>query len=62
VPRAEFACCRVGDDGDWMAAQMSRAALRLLSGLARAASWCIWMAEDHVWFEDRWIVASLCDK
>jgi hypothetical protein len=20
------------------------------------------MAEDHVWFEDRWMVASLCDE
>jgi hypothetical protein len=20
--------------------------------------WC----EDHVWFEDRWMVASLCDE
>jgi hypothetical protein len=19
-------------------------------------------AEDHVWFEDRWMVASLCDE
>jgi hypothetical protein len=21
-----------------------------------------WEAEDHVWFEDRWMVASLCDE
>jgi hypothetical protein len=20
-----------------------------------------WVIEDHVWFEDRWMVASLCD-
>jgi hypothetical protein len=20
------------------------------------------IAEDHVWFEDRWMVASLCDE
>jgi hypothetical protein len=31
VPRAEFACCRVGDDGDGMAVQLSRPALRPLS-------------------------------
>jgi hypothetical protein len=32
VPRAEFACGRVGDDGDGMAAQPVKPALRLLSG------------------------------
>jgi hypothetical protein len=32
VPRAELACGRVGDDGDVMAAQPVRPALRLLSG------------------------------
>jgi hypothetical protein len=37
VPRAEFACCRVGDDGDLTAAQLSRTALRLLSGPAADA-------------------------
>jgi hypothetical protein len=37
VPRAEFACCRVGDDGDLTAAQLGRAALRLLSGPAACA-------------------------
>jgi hypothetical protein len=37
VPRAELACCRVGDDGDLTAAQPSRAALRLLSGPAARA-------------------------
>jgi hypothetical protein len=21
-----------------------------------------WPTEDHVWFEDRWMVASLCDE
>jgi hypothetical protein len=21
-----------------------------------------WGVEDHVWFEDRWMVASLCDE
>jgi hypothetical protein len=21
-----------------------------------------WVAEDHVWFEDRWMVASWCDE
>jgi hypothetical protein len=21
-----------------------------------------WRHEDHVWFEDRWMVASLCDE
>jgi hypothetical protein len=31
-------------------------------------SWCVVNAlikgeiEDHVWFEDRWMVASLCDE
>jgi hypothetical protein len=37
VPQAELACCRVGDDGDVMAAQPSRAVLRLLSGSAARA-------------------------
>jgi hypothetical protein len=32
VPRAELACGRVGDDGDGMATQSVRPALRLLSG------------------------------
>jgi hypothetical protein len=48
VPRAELACCRVGCDGELMAAQLSRAALRLLScqsrPSARAANWCACMA------------------
>jgi hypothetical protein len=21
-----------------------------------------WLSKDHVWFEDRWIVAFLCDE
>jgi hypothetical protein len=33
VPQMELACCKVGDDGDGMAVQLSRPALRLLSGL-----------------------------
>jgi hypothetical protein len=32
VPRAKLACGRVGDDGDGMAVQPGRPALRLLSG------------------------------
>jgi hypothetical protein len=45
VPRAEFACGRVGDDGDVIAAQLVRPALRLLSGRAAcmAANYCICM-------------------
>jgi hypothetical protein len=23
---------------------------------------CMRVPEDHVWFEDRWMVASLCDE
>jgi hypothetical protein len=39
VPRAELACCKVGDDGDVMVAQPGRAVLRLLSRpAARAAA------------------------
>jgi hypothetical protein len=34
VPREEFACCRVRCDGDLMTAQLSRAALRPVSGPA----------------------------
>jgi hypothetical protein len=37
VPRVEFACCRVEDDGDLMDAQPGRVALRLLSGPATDA-------------------------
>jgi hypothetical protein len=37
VPRAEFACCRVGDENDLTVAQLSRAALKLLSGPAASA-------------------------
>jgi hypothetical protein len=46
VPRAEFACGRVGDDGDGMSAQPVRPALRLLSGstACMTASCCIFMA------------------
>jgi hypothetical protein len=45
VPRDEFACGRVGDDGDVMVAQLVRPALRLLSGRAvcMAASCCTYM-------------------
>jgi hypothetical protein len=34
VPRAKLACGRVGDDGDGMAVQLDKPALRLLSGPA----------------------------
>jgi hypothetical protein len=46
VPQAKLACGRVGDDGDGMAMQPNRPALRLLSGPAACmgASWCIYMA------------------
>jgi hypothetical protein len=37
VPRVEFACYRVGGEGDLMAAQLSRAAIRLLPGPAARA-------------------------
>jgi hypothetical protein len=37
VPRLEFVCCRIRDDGDLTAAQLSRATLRLLSGPAARA-------------------------
>jgi hypothetical protein len=50
VPRAELACGRAGDDGDGMAAQLVRPALRLLSGSAAcmAASCCICMARGII--------------
>jgi hypothetical protein len=46
VSRAGLVCGRVGDDGDGMAAQLVRPALRLLSGPATcmATSCCICMA------------------
>jgi hypothetical protein len=28
----------------------------------RRAGWVDARIEDHVWFEDRWMVASLCDE
>jgi hypothetical protein len=37
VPRVQLACCRIRCDSDLMAAQLNRAALRLLSGLAARA-------------------------
>jgi hypothetical protein len=37
VPQAKLACGKVGDDGDGMAVQLSRLALRLLSGPAVCA-------------------------
>jgi hypothetical protein len=42
VPRAELACGRVGDDGDVIAAQPVRPALRLMAGRAACmtASYC----------------------
>jgi hypothetical protein len=50
VPRAELACGRAGDDGDGMAGQPVRPALRLLSGPAAcmAASWCTCMARGII--------------
>jgi hypothetical protein len=46
VPRAELACGRVGDDGDVMAVQPVKPALRLLLGWAACmdASCCACMA------------------
>jgi hypothetical protein len=45
VPRAELVCGKVGDDGDVMAAQLVKLALRLLAGRAAcmAASCCTCM-------------------
>jgi hypothetical protein len=45
VPRAELACGKVGDDGNVMAAQLVRPALRLLAEWAAcmAASCCTCM-------------------
>jgi hypothetical protein len=50
VPQAGLACGRVGDDGDGMAAQPVRPALRLLSGPAACmdASWCTCMERGIV--------------
>jgi hypothetical protein len=50
VPRAELACGRARDDGDGMAAQLVRPALRLLSGGAAcmAASCCTCMTWEIV--------------
>jgi hypothetical protein len=50
VPRAGFACDKVGDDVDGMGVQPDRPSLRLLSGPATCmtASWCICMARGIV--------------
>jgi hypothetical protein len=50
VHRVELACGRVGDDGDVMAAQLVRPALRLLAGWAScmAASCCTCMTRRFV--------------
>jgi hypothetical protein len=32
------------------------------SSLGRTGSMSTLPCEDHVWFEDRWMVASLCDE
>jgi hypothetical protein len=56
VPRAELACGRVGDDGDVMAAQPVRQALRLLSRRAAcmAAGCCTFMTWGIVPRARRW--------
>jgi hypothetical protein len=41
VPRAEFACGRAGDDGDVMAVQVVRPALRLVSRPAASCYTCM---------------------
>jgi ketosteroid isomerase-like protein len=33
-----------------------------LTNLEKKADGGFYLYEDHVWFEDRWIVASLCDE
>jgi hypothetical protein len=36
----------------------------LTAGFIRECQQPVWLAnhEDHVWFEDRWMAASLCDE
>jgi hypothetical protein len=67
VPRAKLACGRVGDDGDVMAAQPVRPALRPLSGRAAcmAASYCICMHREpfpHAlrWWRSRCASGPMC--
>jgi hypothetical protein len=49
VPRAELACGRVGDDGDVMAAQLVRLALRLLlSRAACMAASCLYLRDVEI--------------
>jgi hypothetical protein len=54
VPRAELACSRVGDEGDVMAAQPVRPALRLLAGRA------VCMAINCCILHDVEIRSSIC--
>jgi hypothetical protein len=43
-------------------APMTEAAASSRSGIELLADDLVDPAEDHVWFEDRWMVASLCDE
>jgi hypothetical protein len=62
APLAHFAetqaeqemCQELRDHGTSLNRALNEA-LRIHSGPA-------WRVEDHVWFEDRWMVASLCDE
>jgi hypothetical protein len=35
---------------------------RHMEAMRQAEQWMKVSSEDHVWFEDRWMVASLCDE
>jgi hypothetical protein len=36
--------------------------IRVVTVLAAPVAVAALIIEDHVWFEDRWMVASLCDE
>jgi hypothetical protein len=62
VPLAGLACGRVGDEGDVMAAQPVRPALRPLSGRApcMAANCCICMAQGTIPLHASVVALTLC--
>jgi predicted Co/Zn/Cd cation transporter (cation efflux family) len=46
----------------WRVLECSPELVALLGGMVALQMPQTLLFEDHVWFEDRWMVASLCDE
>jgi hypothetical protein len=62
VTTGRYLLCYGGSTGVRTAGAADGPGVRRAHDLSTTAWPARFEAEDHVWFEDRWMVASLCDE